>query len=182
MWLMLFLFPPTAIVLMWSFRKDYGLVLKILLTIAFSLASVLFVFGFIDGSKQAVKDSVPQPTAIVQETEKEEKVDQYGWSEDNYATFAADVLILADNYITNYKTQWDLNDGWSFARFDNRERIVAYTLIELKNQSELVPMLCVFSDNPDNGQVAYNFLMIGDKVYLDDGSCPQIYDYIQNNF
>ena len=126
-----------------------------------------FVVG-VDGSEKEKKAE--------QQAEKAE-VDANGWTEDNKITFKTIVEMASDEYIDDYKSPWALDD-WTFAKFDDTDKIIAITKYTLKESSEKQPVMCVFSWKSETEEYKSRFLSIGNKIYLDDGSCDEVFEKI----
>ena len=120
------------------------------------------------------KESNTQSQKAVQEESSEsktEETDGYGWTVDDYATFAGITKQISDEYIANYKAPWGLEDGWSFAKFDESGKIFVTTKYTFSNINEKQPVICIFSlgedSNGDGSPDSFtpHFFSVGDSIY-----------------
>lgn len=146
--------------------------------------------GFKDGMEDAKSNQTQQETesnvdsSNVEETEKTE-TDTNGWTDNNYAEFVTITQTISDEYVSNYKAPWGYDD-WTFAKFDNEGKIIATTKYTFDNMSEKQDVMCVFTIGEDTDKDGYSdsykghYISIGNKVYLDDGSCDEFFKNLES--
>ena len=121
------------------------------------------------GSEEKKEDAAVEN---VQE-EDDQEVDANGWTKDDKVTFMTITQSLSDEFLSDYKSPWGLED-WTFAKFDDEGKIVVTTKYTLKDSSEKQPVMCIFTYDAEQQGYKGHFLLVGEKVYLDDGSCDEI--------
>ena len=107
------------------------------------------------------------------ESKKEEKVNENGFTDHEEATYRMVVESMTDEYLADYKSK---TQDWEFAKFDDEGRVLVTTKYILKDSSEKQPALAVVSFEEDTGMMHGYFLSVGDKIYLDDGSCDEFFE------
>lgn len=140
---------------------------SVLIVLALAIVVPLIVIGTGDTKKEG-------------NTEKQvakEETDANGWTEDDKINFKTIVEMTSDEYIGDYKSPWALDD-WVFAKFDDTDKVIVTTKYTLKESSEKQPVICVFSWKPETEEYKSRFLSIGDNIYLDDGSCDEVFEKI----
>lgn len=151
--------------------------------------------GFKDGMEDAKINETQQATETenevdTTETEESEKAettqtDANGWTDNNYAEFVTITQQISDEYVANYKAPWGYDD-WTFAKFDDEGKIIATTKYTFDNMSEKQDVMCVFTVGEDADKDGYvdsykgHYLSIGNKVYLDDGSCDEFFENLES--
>lgn len=116
----------------------------------------------------------------------EPQTDGYGWTIHDYATFASITKQISDEYITNYKAPWGLEDEWSFAKFDETGKVFVTTKYSFSNINEKQSVICIFSlgeDSNDDGipdRFTPHFFSVGDSIYANDGSCNDFFQNMQS--
>lgn len=114
----------------------------------------------------------------------EKKVDANGWTLDDYGTFSSITKQISDEFVANYKAPWGLETDWKFAKFDDEGRVVVTTKYSFKNINEKQMVMCVFSPKDGDGDGSTDsfdahYLSIGNTVYLDDGTCDEFFESLQ---
>ncbi len=114
--------------------------------------------------------------------EETPSVDANGWTTDNYFEFRTITESVSDEYVVNYKSEWG-NEDWQFAKFDDNGKVMVTTEYTFDNLNTKQYVVCIFTVNmDDNGSVETykkHFLSIGDKIFLNDGSCDEFFENIQ---
>lgn len=152
-------------------KKKGSCLMTFLISVIIVLTLAIIIPLIAIGTDDAKKEKNTEKQVTKKET------DANGWTEDDKITFKTIVEMTSDEYIDDYKSPWALDD-WTFAKFDSTDKVIATTKYTLKEFSEKQPVMCVFSWKLETEEYKARFLSIGDKIYLDDGSCDDVLDKI----
>lgn len=100
--------------------------------------------------------------------QSEDEKDANGWTSDDYINFRVITKQTADEYIANYSTPWG-DDDWTFVKFDDSGKVLVTTKFTFKNSNVKQTGVCIFT--PSGDRFTSHFFQVGDSVYLNDGSC-----------
>lgn len=120
-------------------------------------------------------------------TEKAAETDGYGWTKKDYQEFRSITWTMSDKYVANYKKFFSDPDTWKYAKFDDEGKIMVTTSYAFKNSNEKQYVISIFTrgDDKDNDGVADSFsphfLSIGDTIYINDGSCDEFFQNLQES-
>ena len=132
-----------------------------------------------DDSKTDTNETEVVEDVDEEEPEEEEEVDENGWTKDDKINFKTITEIISDEYLSDYKSPWSLDD-WVFAKFDDEGRIIVTTDYTVKDTSIKQPVMCVFTYVTEDEAYKGHFLSVGDMVFLDDGTCDEFFQNLQD--
>lgn len=147
------------------------------LTVIVVLLILAFAFSSASGDKKD-DDTKKEDTEL--------STDAYGWTTSDYANFASIVKGMSDEYVANYKTPFGLENGWQYAKFDDTGKIIVTTKYTFKNMNEKQDVVAVFTPGEDKNDDGFSdtyiahFLLIGDAIYVNDGSCDDFFENLQS--
>ncbi len=119
------------------------------------------------------------------EQTKQQETDGYGWTKEDHQRFRAYTWSISDEYVSNYK-KISL-DKWRYERFDDEGKIMVRTTYAFKNMNEKQDVICIFTEGEDNDEDGEpdgyypHFLSIGNKIYVNDGSCNDFFQDMQES-
>lgn len=155
-------------------------------TVAGVIVLIAIIFGVVKLFSGGSSDTDSKTADSSQQTETSKKeTDAYGWTRHDYVEFMSITKAISNEYIANYKAPF-LPDNWKFAKFDDEGRIMATTKYSFNNINEKQDMVCVFTrgeERDDDGWAETytpHFLSVGDNIYVNDGSCNEFFQNLQN--
>lgn len=154
------------------------------LIITFGLVITFLGFFFSNNKSQDNVDTQSKPAAAKQ-TKTSEETDAYGWSKNDYIEFRSMTITILDKFVAHYSLPFNFNE-WRFAKFDDEGRIIATTSCTFKNMIEKQHLIFVFTrgeDKDGDGEADDfypHFLSIGDTIYVNDGSCNEFFQNLQD--
>ena len=149
-------------------KKPKKILKGCLTAIAIALFIILAI-GIVGAMGESKKNDKEDATKNVEET------DTNGWTEDDKLNFMTIAQSISDKFIDDYKHPWNLKE-WTFAKFDDKNKIVATTDYTLKETSVKQPMMCVFTWNEKDESYLMHFFSVGDAIFFDDGECDEFFE------
>lgn len=129
----------------------------------------------------------PDDKAASTEQTKQQETDGYGWTKEDRQRFRAYTWSTSDQYVANYKKFSLDENAWKYMKFDDEGKIMVTTTYAFKNMNERQNVIFIFTEGEDQDEDGEpdgfypHFLSIGNNIYVNDGSCNEYFQNLQES-